>query len=96
VFDGRGVNHDESPEAGMVAGRGRDKRQKGKAKRPARTFPTQGRREKKRRLRLGKRWSRRTERAEVIIVDRGRGERKGRRRWMGEIIGRTESEIDRL
>jgi len=37
----------------------------------------------------------RTERAEVIIVDR-RGElRTGRRRW-GEIIGRIESEIDWL
>jgi hypothetical protein len=38
----------------------------------------------------------RTERAEVIIVDRGRRKKDDRRRWMGEIIGRTESEIDTL
>ena len=37
----------------------------------------------------------RTERAEVIIVDRRGESRTGRRRW-GEIIGRIESEIDWL
>jgi len=41
-------------------------------------------------------WWRRTERAEVIIVDRGGEKRMADGVLMGEIIGRIEGEIDRL